>query len=753
MKNKNGFTLVELLAVIVLLGVVLTICILSVSSIQKSLKTKQRENVYSEIKIAASKYVKQTETKKVFVDTLIKEGYLEAENEKQEIYAPDTGEALNCYYVDYTTADAEVYNGDPDGDGVCNFDKISDAVIKMNYCVTYSSSCAGVTSYPLSSLETNNTWLKINESGGEKIILTITDGGTNIISGSTIAWISPLSPSDLVYQSQYRVTIPSTKAINDVYEVKVVKDGKTYSSSGRVKVDMKSPIIEDLTIQNAGNLSRTVSATLNDAESGLSKYAFVKDISNVGSVPSSQWNTGISGNKDTIEIATGDKFGTYYLWVMDKAGNVNLATKIELELIDTTPPQCVYEGENTEWTKNNVIITYGCVDVAGEGEGAVSGCTTEVVGSKTFNTTAQTGTIDSYVITDNAGNSTTCSSKTVNVYIDKKAPTVTSVKVKSSKTKYNASSFTATVAGSDAHSGVKYYCATLTNDSDDCGWSTSNSFALTAGTNGDGSTHTVYGFTKDKVGNISSVGSKKYTLYEECDEVIASNDPDFSECSAECGGGTASRIVDYEDAYFGTWCPSEEEEIYCNMHACCDEGEYEYVECTISGYKKYERYNECLDEWESYTSTKSCAGPDISCEWGDCESDGYKYNYCLYYKGGVAKNYAADYEKCEEPEPPAPSTPQVTPSSICSYKDNSEPLFGKGKGTIAGNYGDWHEGVYQYTCYANQTSCKRSNGYDRICITDLCGQYKGYTAKELSNAVAICKFSSYWCSCTKTGKF
>ena len=53
MKNKKGFTIVELLSVVVLLGIIITIGIFSVSSIRKTILNKQYKNVKTEIELAA----------------------------------------------------------------------------------------------------------------------------------------------------------------------------------------------------------------------------------------------------------------------------------------------------------------------------------------------------------------------------------------------------------------------------------------------------------------------------------------------------------------------------------------------------------------------------------------------------------------------------------------------------------------------------------------------------------------------------
>ena len=85
-KNKLGFTLIELLASLALLTVILTIAILSVTSIQTAVKKHQKENLKKYIITIAQKYISDTSLTKVYVDTLISEGLLVADNENKIIY-------------------------------------------------------------------------------------------------------------------------------------------------------------------------------------------------------------------------------------------------------------------------------------------------------------------------------------------------------------------------------------------------------------------------------------------------------------------------------------------------------------------------------------------------------------------------------------------------------------------------------------------------------------------------------------------
>ena len=51
MKNKKGFTLMELLSVIVLLGIIITIGLFSISSIRKTILDRQQKNHKTEIEL------------------------------------------------------------------------------------------------------------------------------------------------------------------------------------------------------------------------------------------------------------------------------------------------------------------------------------------------------------------------------------------------------------------------------------------------------------------------------------------------------------------------------------------------------------------------------------------------------------------------------------------------------------------------------------------------------------------------------
>ena len=78
--NKKGFTLVELLASIVILALIVAITVPAIDGVSKSIRKTQRENLIKKIEISASDYAFKTNETGVFVDTLIKSGYIEADD-------------------------------------------------------------------------------------------------------------------------------------------------------------------------------------------------------------------------------------------------------------------------------------------------------------------------------------------------------------------------------------------------------------------------------------------------------------------------------------------------------------------------------------------------------------------------------------------------------------------------------------------------------------------------------------------------
>ena len=103
--NKKGFTLVELLVVIVILGVIMSIAIPSITSSIERSKDKQKTQIIKLIESAGELYVdKHKNTVKpgqITLDKLIGDGLITA----QEMKDPFNEKSTLCGYVSYNGSD------------------------------------------------------------------------------------------------------------------------------------------------------------------------------------------------------------------------------------------------------------------------------------------------------------------------------------------------------------------------------------------------------------------------------------------------------------------------------------------------------------------------------------------------------------------------------------------------------------------------------------------------------------------------
>ncbi|MFL2098717.1 competence type IV pilus major pilin ComGC [Marinilactibacillus psychrotolerans] len=84
-KKENGFTLVELLAVLVILGIIVAIAIPAVGNIIDNARGDANEAEQELVIDAARLYFIENEGTEVDVETLISEGYLEERGEASDL--------------------------------------------------------------------------------------------------------------------------------------------------------------------------------------------------------------------------------------------------------------------------------------------------------------------------------------------------------------------------------------------------------------------------------------------------------------------------------------------------------------------------------------------------------------------------------------------------------------------------------------------------------------------------------------------
>ena len=610
MKNKKGFTLMELLSVIVLLGIIITIGLFSISSIRKAILDRQYKNLKTEIELAAEKYYQDTENTFFYVQTLIDEGYIKTDNSSLNIYSPIDSNIMNCYMIN--VVDGKATLDDKNKNEECN------AEIAGNYELKIVRE----------NDKTSDKWYKESEE------LSAVKSDNSVDDSLIYTWTTDLNPNTIWDKRKFDLkNLLNEKGgvINDVFYVQANSVDKSYRSAGkRIKIDTVKPIIDNVNIsgeQNDWVKQRDVTIKAHDLGSGIVGYLFSD-------------KSDCSGNfkkltKPQNEFTLKRTFksnGEYYFCLIDDAGNISDSEKIVIQKVDGIPPKCYYSGESTEYIKGIRVITYGCIDDE-------SGCATLKVGSATSTCDPSTSTncskltntysykdttitdkitnkIGSFTIIDKNGNKTDCPivdktnenyKENLNIYLDNTNPTV-----KINSMSYSGGYLTVSASVTDSNSGVQNaYVVYNGKTSNTISCNGNCTLRLYVGSLVSENI-TLYG--TDKVGNVGS-DSKTINVYT----------------------GTKSDSKDYNTlfteniSYSGTYLYHDIQNVLGSA-SCSSSGR-----CTISPKSTSESCTLKKSPNTSEPDYDSCEDGGSLNRWGECDADDqYFTNYdcvCTFSNG------------------------------------------------------------------------------------------------------------------------
>lgn len=466
MEKKEGFTLVELLVVIMIMGIILGIAIPAVVNLQKSQMAKKFDYFRTIIGEAVDLYVEQygksfDETETCFdisYDSLVEEDLIQesditclsSEGQQGVIQAtriPGTNNFTYEYFLnckDRSTGEILSQSGTPsagckgvNGNFIVNIDsavKIVDGVTSDYTLDTWTRGKVIVTLSSVNpyyydidhyeySLDGNNysritgNQVTFDDVNG-KVYFRAVDTNSNY-SGDTIAMIKIDNDKPTA-----KIRISGTKGSNDWYTSNITascEDQSDGSGSGVASCTVTPESINQntsgtqitLTIKdNAGNTNVVTQSVKIDKNSPIAGNIILTGtkgnnnwyISNV-TVSASACQGSVSGctsSLSTTSITSDTKSTTITLTVT--GGNGKKATKTTTVKVDKTKPTCrtSTSGNGT----SSVTITGTCSD-------STSSCTKTTV--STIKTTG--GTYSPGTVTDNAGNSTTCPSTTISTKV------------------------------------------------------------------------------------------------------------------------------------------------------------------------------------------------------------------------------------------------------------------------------------------------------------------------------------------------
>lgn len=523
MKKNDGFTLTELLAVIVILFIIMSIATVSYQGIRNAILEQESANLKSLIEIKAEEYANSNYKNIITVQDLIDNGFLDTDDDGY-IIDPFTGEVLNCYYIEikiengnYVTSFGE-YVGEADGE--CNsYEGNDDLTITAKAIESNNSVKSGVWTnsdlilspgYPVyldesvyGHVDVTHSW----SANGNTLDTKTFD--LNINSGTSLETTVRL---EFKYYDDFGLPV----ILTSTYDAKIDKQGPT--------LDYDMPV------------------------SGvwLSSYDFILTAIDFGGSGTAGF-TVLQGDKtcgtDVSSYDSKSKYtiienGYYTLCGIDNVGNVSRKV-IEFNYIDSLPPVIndVDYGKDDGWdTSKKVIIS--AVDVPTGGNSGIGGYAV-VESSKSCDDATFTlsnefvinenGTYKICVI-DNAGNITDGSYKITISNIDNIVPTVTKV-TDNTNTWVNAN-YKFTISANDGQTKIVKYCvstsSTKPSSSSSCFTSVTSSSMSISQSVTVSSNATYYVFVMDEANNVSDASTLNYIKVELIDKIAPSVSGVFS---------------------------------------------------------------------------------------------------------------------------------------------------------------------------------------------------------------------------------
>ena len=308
MKNKKGFTLIELIAVLVVLSILIASSVAVFINIRNSVLRKEKNNLITYLETKAIEYANETNVTAVSVEDLIKIGLIKPDDET-DIYDPVTRESMNCYIIDLVWEDGEYkakFGSNVGKNGTtCNeYTRRKNLVI----CQVVGNNCNDIK---------KEHWFKDDITIGLKFV-----NGKRIIkeSGYEISWKSNTGISSI--EDTIKTNVDLIANIN--YTAKVIKDNEVSEASQIVNIDKEAPIINEIKYNTNWSKSKEIEIIASDGlGSGVGGYVIVLE-----NEKCSGYNT---NNKIIIKSN-----GNYKVCIRDKAGN-ETEKVIKVSTIDAKP--------------------------------------------------------------------------------------------------------------------------------------------------------------------------------------------------------------------------------------------------------------------------------------------------------------------------------------------------------------------------------------------------------------------------------
>ena len=313
MKNtKRGFTLTELISVIVILSLIISLATISVLAIRKNVLKKDYNNLVTYLETKAAEYANETNITTISVEDLIKEGVV-SPDDQTTIYNPENKESMNCYIIKSTFENgkyvAKISENERNSDGTC---KTYEKTGIYSICVynEETEKCENI----------SGKWYKDDVKLGIKY----TNNANNVIldaENATYNWTSTNG-----FTSTEKIIKTETNSVNQsAYKCEVTINDKVGEASAKVNIDKEPPVIKEVKYNTGWAAKKDVIIEATDMGSGISGFAFVKN--------GAECKDYVQANSFEVKSE-----GSYKYCVKDVAGNITEST-VTIDKIDSTVPK------------------------------------------------------------------------------------------------------------------------------------------------------------------------------------------------------------------------------------------------------------------------------------------------------------------------------------------------------------------------------------------------------------------------------
>ena len=372
MKKKSGFTIPELLAVIAILGVLITLSASVYNGVSNRVKKSTLNQKVNYFKEKALEYAQENDVgnKTISLSQLIELGYVDAEHPenpvREKIDNPVNNDFLDCMSFNITKELTD-YQVEYDLNGSCELltseEKEKDVSVEKYVKVgdnftALDEEWTNKDVYLLVKVKNMNKYtlgsnkIKFNV-GGEVTssnsstycddISKVNDNADNCVNVKKVS-------TNYVFNNKVYVNLELTeKSLEPNVEAKTYKINKEVD----VKIDNQVPTVRAEYSPSYTKEPVKISLDGNDGVgSGIYGYYFSKE-----DLPSDATKYSFASSTDqTVSFN-----GTYYLYTVDNAGNISKVETVNINNIDNEgPTKGFISGGRTSWTSSDVTIKFGC---------------------------------------------------------------------------------------------------------------------------------------------------------------------------------------------------------------------------------------------------------------------------------------------------------------------------------------------------------------------------------------------------------